>query len=74
MQCVRCHKPLKAYAKAVTTADGIAGWGPKCARMAFAAQWRPPVVGRRLNAEPADDRQIDWVQQVAAAFVIAATP
>jgi len=67
MRCIRCNKALKAYAKQVTTDDGIAGWGPTCARLAFATKRRQPAVARRrVSAEQADPRQVDWLQQVAA--------
>jgi len=62
MHCIRCNKPLKAYAKQVSTDDGVAGWGPRCARMAFATKRRQPAVARRrVGVAQADERQIDWL-------------
>jgi len=68
MKCIRCNKPLKAFAKQVTVADGsIEGWGPRCARLAFATKRRQPAVkpaakARHRTATPtADYTQIDWV-------------
>lgn len=72
MQCIRCEKPLKRYAKEVTDSAGkSAGWGPTCARLAFGAKARqkagtgPAIVSRRRGVQ-AGPLQIDWVQQAAA--------
>lgn len=32
MNCLRCGRPLTAYAASVKTRDGMVGWGPKCAK------------------------------------------
>lgn len=69
MRCIRCNKPLKAFAVQVADGHGqVFGWGPKCGRLAFATKARPrsKVARPRLDAGLVDDRQVDWVQQVAA--------
>lgn len=61
MKCIRCNKPLKAYARQVMTDAGPAGWGPTCARMAFATKRRPaagtPAAKARHRPGQADERQ-----------------
>jgi hypothetical protein len=70
MKCIRCNKPLKAFAKQVMTDDGPAGWGPTCARLAFATQRRQPAgtpaAKARHRPGQANPAQIDWLEQVAA--------
>jgi hypothetical protein len=67
MRCIRCEKPLKRYAKEVTVADGsVEGWGPRCARMAFAAKTRAKATPRRAGAPGTSEFQIDLVEQLAA--------
>jgi len=69
MKCIRCNKALKAYAVQVTDSAGqVAGWGPKCGRLAFASKARPrsTTARPRMGSGAADARQIDWLEQVAA--------
>jgi hypothetical protein len=68
MRCIRCNKPLKAYARQVETADGIVGWGPTCARLTFKQpkRTRAAPIMTRHQAGRVDPAQIDWIQQVAA--------
>ena len=67
MHCIRCNKPLKAFARQVETAEGVVGWGPTCARLAFATKRRQPAgtpaakARHRPGTPTADYTQIDWI-------------
>ena len=69
MQCIRCHKPLKAFTRQVADAEGhVWGWGPRCSLLAFGPmpKSRREKVARSVATVRVEDGQVDWLEQVMA--------
>lgn len=69
-RCIRCNRALFAPATVtVTTKGGTRSYGPVCARKAGLLEKQPKRAAAqqiRNAAVPADDRQIDWLEAIAA--------
>lgn len=62
MRCIRCNRPLLQYAVSVPTANGLHGWGPKCAKQEGVQPAGPVKVRRTVKVQRVDDeRQDDWI-------------
>lgn len=66
MKCLRCEKPLKAFAVSIPGPDGPVGWGPKCAQAVLVRRKRQRhVVAPVRQQQWADPRQMDLLEATA---------
>jgi len=68
-RCIRCNRTLFApVTVTVTTKGGTRSYGPVCARKAGLLEKQPKraAAPQIRNAVTADDRQIDWLEAIAA--------